>query len=44
MVEPAIPVARKMFLETERRAQAAVLRQRRSQKIFMSLSTLFVRP
>ena len=43
MVEPAIHVSRKMFQETERRAQASGFALRERPKIFMSLSALFER-
>jgi ubiquinone/menaquinone biosynthesis C-methylase UbiE len=43
MVEPAIHVSRKMFQETEHRAQAAGFALKERPKIFMSLSGLFIR-
>jgi ubiquinone/menaquinone biosynthesis C-methylase UbiE len=43
MVEPAIHVSKKMYQETERRAQAAGFALKEKPKISMSRSTLFVR-
>ncbi|MCG6537276.1 MAG: class I SAM-dependent methyltransferase, partial [Syntrophales bacterium LBB04] len=42
LVEPAMHVSKKMYRETEHRAQAAGLALKEKPKIFMSRSTLFV--